>query len=108
MSRTYRDIPGSSFRDYDNLKGSYKSTYFVEEKDFHEYEPIERVWDKDNHGFLYSRPKAFTQPLNRKMRVRENQKLNNLVNTSYTVDDYEEHFEDVIHEHPREYKRWWW
>ena len=108
MSRTWREIPhyGSKLKKIYYEDGGYSWT--VEEESFHEYSFTKKVRDKDNHGCTYSKPKEFTQNLNRRMRVNEKQKLNTLVNTSYTVDDYEEHFENLIHEHPQEYKEWYW
>jgi hypothetical protein len=99
MSRTYRDIPASQYRDRDKHR-------WCEEKDHHEYSATKRVRDKDNHGCTYSEPKWWRKAHHQRMRSKTNDQLNKFVNTSYNAEDNSA--DDLVLPEPKEYQPWYW
>ena len=78
MSRTYREIPDSGFRDYDDRNWRWSA----EEKKGRVHN-TKTVRDKDNHGCVYSKPSNHKKRNERRHRSQVNDMLNKFVNENY-------------------------
>lgn len=110
MSRTYREIPDSGFRDSTTIEIEGKEVRLLcaseEKKGINNHTKIVR--DKDNHGCTYSKPKDFKQIHKRRYRSRVNDELNKLSNELYRYASDPEVEKEPNLPNPKEFQPYYW
>lgn len=110
MSRTYREVPASPFKDREEKNANYS-----EERRHPEH--TETVRDKDNHGCMYSCPKSHRKHGIRKHRSHERQSIREIEklmrkNPSRKIGDevFYIGFDDteIMLPRPKEYREYYW
>jgi len=101
MSRTYREIPDSGFRDRVSEDNVGLLRPVEEKKGINNHTKIVR--DKDNHGCTYSTPKDWRKTHQKRMRAKERDQLRK-IEQSYRAGE----LEDIILPKPKEFQPYYW
>lgn len=102
MSRTWRTIPDSGFRDRTKIEGQRLLRSSEEKKGINNHE--KKVRDKDNVG-THRTPKEFRDCHEKRYRSRVNDKLNKLSNECWNIPDNAG--EEVVFPDPKSFQPWY-